>query len=178
MIRFASPRGARGVSMIEVLVAVVIFSLGLLGLALMQLKGATFTKDSGARSAAVLLARSLADRMQANPQGVSDGDYVFTSGSSIPAYTDCSSTACTPAQVAANDINAWLTQMSAAMPASASTAPMGQVVQNKDSSGNPDGTYTITVQWSGLGVLDSNTSTTNSNSSESDSFVYVPRAGG
>src|SRR5690348_9228771 len=138
MIRFASPRGARGVSMIEVLVAVVIFSLGLLGLALMQLKGATFTKDSGARSAAVLLARSLADRMQANPQGVSDGDYVFTSGSSKPAYTDCSSitTGCTPLQVAQNDINAWLTQMSAAMPASASTAPMGQVVQNKDSSGN------------------------------------------
>jgi len=176
MIRFASPRAARGVSMIEVLVAVVIFSLGLLGLALMQLKGAAFTKDSGARSAAVLLARSLADRMQANPKGVSEGDYVWSS-STKPTYTDCSSN-CTPAQVAANDINAWMTQMAAAMPASASTAAMGQIVENKDSSGNPDGTYTITVQWSGLGVLDSNTSTSNSNSSESDSFVYVPRAGG
>ena len=177
MIRFVSPRGARGVSMIEVLVAVVIFSLGLLGLAMMQLKGATFTKDSGARSAAVLLARSLADRMQANPKGVSEGDYVWTS-STKPTYTDCSSASCTPAQVAANDINAWLTQMSAAMPASASTAAMGQIVANTDSSGKADGTYTITVQWSGLGILDSNTSTTNSNSSESDSFVFVPRAGG
>lgn len=177
MIRFASPRGARGVSMIEVLVAIVVFSLGLLGLALMQLKGANFTKDSGARSAAVLLTRSMADRMQANPQGVSEGDYVWTSASK-PTYTDCSSTTCTPAQVAANDINAWLTQMAAMMPASASTAGMGKIVENTDSSGTPDGTYTITVQWSGLGVLDSNTSTTNSNSSESDSFVYVPRAGG
>jgi type IV pilus assembly protein PilV len=177
MIRFASPRGARGVSMIEVLVAIVIFSLGLLGLALMQLKGANFTKDSGARSAAVLLTRSMADRMQANPKGVADGDYVWTTATK-PTRTDCTSTTCTPAQVAANDINAWLTQMAAAMPASASTAGMGKIVENTDSSGNPDGTYTISVQWSGLGVLDSNTSTTNSNSSESDSFVYVPRAGG
>src|SRR5690348_138227 len=146
MIRFVSPRGVRGVSMIEVLVAVVIFSLGLLGLALMQLKGASFTKDSGARSVAVLQARSLADRMQANPQGVTNGDYVWTT-TGKPGYTDCSSTACTPAQVADNDLNAWLTQMQAALPASASTsAAMGQVIQNAD------GSYTITVQWSGQGI--------------------------
>jgi type IV pilus assembly protein PilV len=162
MIRSASPRGARGVSMIEVLVAIVIFSLGLLGLAMMQLKGASFTKDSGARSAAVLLARSLADRMQANPQGVSDGDYVWTGGTA-PTYTDCSS-GCTPAQVADNDLNAWLNQMQASLPASASTASMGQVLSNGD------GTYTITVQWNGQGIAGS--------SSESDSFVFVPRVGG
>ncbi|HEX7130493.1 MAG TPA: type IV pilus modification protein PilV [Rhodanobacteraceae bacterium] len=163
MIRFASPRGARGVSMIEVLVAIVIFSLGLLGLALMQLKGASFTKDSGARSAAVLLARSLADRMQANPQGVTDGDYVWTGGTP-PTYTDCSSAACTPAQVANNDLNAWLSQMQASLPASASTAAVGQVLSNGD------GTYTISVQWNGQGIA--------GQSSESDSFVFVPRAGG
>lgn len=163
MIRFASPRSARGVSMIEVLVAIVIFSVGLLGLALMQLKGASFTKDSGARSVAVLQARSLADRMQANPQGVANGDYVWTGGTA-PTYTDCSSTGCTYAQVANNDLNAWLSQMQAALPASASTAAMGQVLSNGD------GTYTITVQWSGQGIAGS--------SSETDSFVFVPRAGG
>lgn len=164
MIRFVSPRGARGVSMIEVLVAIVVFSLGLLGLALMQLKGANFTKDSAARSVAVLQARSLADRMQANPTGVTAGDYVWTSGGK-PSYTDCSSTACTPAQVANNDINAWITQMQASLPASASTsAVMGQVLSNGD------GTYTIKVQWNGLGIV--------GNGSETDSFVFVPRAGG
>jgi len=166
MIHFASPRGARGVSMIEVLVAIVIFSLGLIGLALMQLKGATFTKDSGARSVAVLQARSLADRMQANPTGVAAGDYVWAGGTP-PTYTDCSSSACTSAQVANNDLNAWLTQMQASLPASASTSTvMGQVLSNGD------GTYTIKVQWNGLGILDSGSG------SESDSFVFVPRAGG
>lgn len=164
MIGSVSPRGARGVSMIEVLVAIVIFSLGLLGLALMQLKGANFTKDSAARSVAVLQARSLADRMQANPTGVSDQDYVWTGGTP-PTYTDCSSTACTPAQVANNDLNAWLTQMQASLPASSSSsAAMGQVLNNGD------GTYTIKVQWNGLDIVGSG--------SETDSFVFVPRAGG
>ena len=164
MIRFVSPRGVRGVSMIEVLVAIVIFSLGLLGLALMQLKGANFTKDSAARSVAVLQARSLADRMQANPTGVAAGDYVWTGGTP-PTYTDCSSSPCSASQVADNDINAWLTQMQASLPANASTsAVMGQVLNNGD------GTYTIKVQWSGLGIVGSG--------SETDSFVFVPRAGG
>jgi type IV pilus assembly protein PilV len=163
MIRFTSPRGARGVSMIEVLVAIVIFSLGLLGLALMQLKGASFTKDSSARSMAVLQARSLADRMQANPSGVTAGDYVWAGGTP-PTYTDCSSTTCGPQQVANNDLNAWLTQMQASLPASAGTSAMGQVLSNGD------GTYTIKVQWNGLGIVGS--------ASEADSFVFVPRAGG
>src|SRR5690348_13787526 len=98
MIRFASPRGARGVSMIEVLVAIVIFSLGLLGLAMMQLKGASFTKDSGARSVAVLQARSLADRMQANPTALAEYATATSTGG-IPGYTDCSPN-CTSTQVA------------------------------------------------------------------------------
>jgi len=41
---------------------------------------------------------------------------------------------------------------------------MGQVLNNGD------GTYTIKVQWSGLGIVGSG--------SETDSFVFVPRAGG
>ncbi|MEO7149514.1 MAG: type IV pilus modification protein PilV [Rhodanobacteraceae bacterium] len=107
MIRFASPRAVRGVSLIEVLIAIVIFSLGLIGLALMQLKGATFTKEAGSRTMAVLQARSLADRMQANPVAVADGGYAWNSSVS-PGYTDCSVTACTPDQVATNDIAEWL----------------------------------------------------------------------
>ena len=55
----------RGVSLIEVMVAVLIFSIGVLGLALLQAKGAQFTKESGSRTAAIIQARSLADAMRA-----------------------------------------------------------------------------------------------------------------
>ncbi|HEY3520233.1 MAG TPA: type IV pilus modification protein PilV [Rhodanobacteraceae bacterium] len=167
MFRSAPASAVRGVSMIEVLVAIVVFSIGLLGIALMQVRGATFTKDSGARSMAVVQARSLADRMQANPTGVADDDYVWNSATQgIPGYTDCSSVTCSPKQVANNDINAWLNQMTAAMPQSSSNKALGLVVNNAD------GTYTITVQWNGLNIIDKNDDTV------SDSFVYVPRAGG
>src|SRR5690606_29609073 len=89
----------RGVSLIEVLVAMLIFSIGVLGIALMQIKGAQYTKQAGARTVAVLQARSLADAMRANPAGVygvdnkdlipskngdlSDSYYVY-SGPAIP----------------------------------------------------------------------------------------------
>ena len=120
MIRSTSPRGARGVSMIEVLVAIVIFSLGLIGLALMELKGATFTKEAGARTAAVLQARSLVDRMQANPAGVAASDYVWTGGAAPTMQVPCpaaSVAACT----AQNDIAEWLAQIKASAPASGRT---------------------------------------------------------
>lgn len=149
MNRSVSPRAVRGVSMIEVLVAIVIFSLGLIGLALMQLKGATFTKEAGSRTMAVLQARSMVDRMQANPAGVAAGDYAKYAGpsSSIAPVMQvpCSGSSSGVADCAAqNDVIEWLAQIKAAAPASATGAHYGEI------SNNPDGSYTITVSWNGL----------------------------
>jgi|SRR5690348_32333 len=143
MFRSAPARAVRGVSMIEVLVAVVIFSLGLLGLALMELKGATFTKEAGARTAAILQARSLVDRMQANPAGVENGDYVWTSGGSPTIQVPCPAASVANC-MAQNDIAEWLAQIKASAPASTSTNGYGSVVKNTD------GSYTVTVSWNGL----------------------------
>ena len=161
MIRYASPRGARGVSLIEVLVAIVIFSLGLLGAALMQLKGSTFTKEATSRTMAVLQARSLADRMQSNPTALAEYATASSSGG-IPTVQACSSgSPCTATQVADNDIAEWLNQIKAAAPQSASGTNFGQV------KNNGDGTYTITVSWNGLLDL-------GSGSDVSESVLFVP----
>ncbi|MFO1495242.1 MAG: prepilin-type N-terminal cleavage/methylation domain-containing protein [Lysobacterales bacterium] len=40
----------RGFSMIEMLVAIVIFSIGMIGVALMQLRGMSYAKDAGSRT--------------------------------------------------------------------------------------------------------------------------------
>lgn len=160
----SAPRSARGVSMIEVLVAIVVFSIGLLGIALMQLKGATFTKESGSRTMAILQARSLADRMQANPKGVAAGDYIFNGSTPPNIQVPCPGSS-VAACVADNDIAEWLDQVKAAAPASsASTGTYGQVKNN----GN--GTYTITVSWNGLLDLGSGTDV-------SESLVYIPTPG-
>lgn len=156
-------RAARGVSLIEVLVAILVFSLGLIGLALMQLRGATFTKESVSRTMAILQTRALADRMQANPDGVANGDYLWNSSSSgIPASGDCAGKSDQAAIVACNDIGDWLRQMNASLPLSADLA-LGKVVDNGD------GTYTLSAGWNGLNVIN------NSGSEDiAQSFVFIP----
>ncbi|SRR5579883_2062403 len=167
MIHPAPMRAARGVSLIEVMVAVLIFSLGLLGLALMQLKGATFTKESGARTMAILEARSLADRMQANLTALSE--YVSASSSgTIPAFTACSPT-CSPTTVADNDVAEWLTQIKANAPAATTGGGYGKV------TANADGSYTITVSWNGLITPGAGNGTGTSNVTES--MVFIPDLG-
>lgn len=58
-----------GASLIEVMVALLIFTVGLLGLAAMQLGALQSTADSGQRSQSVWLMQDLIERMRANPDG-------------------------------------------------------------------------------------------------------------
>lgn len=64
------PRGApprqRGVTLIEVLVAIVLLSIGLLGLAGLQLRGMQVNQGSISRSQAAIMAEDLVDRMRAD----------------------------------------------------------------------------------------------------------------
>jgi len=66
---------AQGLSLIEILVTVVVLSIGLLGIAGMQAQGVKYSHDSYARSQANLLANEFIERMHANPDGVANGDY-------------------------------------------------------------------------------------------------------
>jgi type IV pilus assembly protein PilV len=59
----------KGVTLIEVLVAIVIFSIGLLGLAAMQLHSLQFNETASVRGHAVFLAYEMADRIRARPDG-------------------------------------------------------------------------------------------------------------
>ena len=61
-----------GFSLLEVLISVVILSIGLLGMAGIQLKGLSSNNSANIRTQATLLANDLAERMHANPGGTSD----------------------------------------------------------------------------------------------------------
>src|SRR5690554_8096247 len=82
----------RGINMIEVLVTIVITSVGLLGLNSLQLQASRSTLDSGNRSQAVWILEDLTNRMRANLVGIQDYD---TDGkkncSSLSVSTHCSS---------------------------------------------------------------------------------------
>lgn len=68
----------RGMSLVEVLVTVVLISVGLLGVAALQLSSLKGNQESYARSQAAMLAGDILDRMRANQTGFNDGQYTVS----------------------------------------------------------------------------------------------------
>ena len=61
-----------GITLIEVLVTLLITTVGLLGVAALQLSALKTTSDSAQRSQVVWLMQDLIERMRANPDGEVD----------------------------------------------------------------------------------------------------------
>jgi type IV pilus assembly protein PilV len=95
--------GQRGMTLIEILVAIVVMSIGLLGLAGLQVKGIQVNQGSIFRSQASLLAEDMADRMRSDSTGAKAGNYTLSTPTSTPTATGATLAAITEwqAQVAA-----------------------------------------------------------------------------
>lgn len=146
-----SRRTVEGVSLIEVMVAILVFSIGLLGIAMLQMRGAQFTKESGSRTSAIILARSLADAMRANPLGahpaggVANSAYLYDGTTSYTAADCASTTLDSPANVAKRDLACWRVALGNALPAPADNKPLATVTAD-----NALGTLIVTVSWTGV----------------------------
>ena len=64
-----------GFSLLEVLIAVVVVSVGFLATARMQVEGMRSSQSAYFTAQATSIMRDMADRMRANPVGVADGNY-------------------------------------------------------------------------------------------------------
>ena len=155
-------RNDAGFTLLEILVAIVIFSIGLLGIASLQMNGMRFTQDSQLRAIATAQAEAITDRMRANSAGMIDKKYNITTGS-IPASfpTDCSSANCSSDDLAIYDLVTWnatTTDVTQPKTSNADVLPNGSGVVCIDSTPN-DGTpaawacdglgtiYAIKVTW-------------------------------
>ncbi len=96
-------KNQKGLGMIEVLVAVVILAIGLLGLAAMQVTASRTTTQSAQKTQAILLAEDMIERIRANRGAAGSYDGV-TVGSGDSCVTDFSPSS---SDVATNDINGW-----------------------------------------------------------------------
>lgn len=79
----ASRRAQAGLSLVEVLVTVVLVSVGLLGIAGLQLTSVRNTNSAGQRFQATLLAEDIVERMRANRTQVVVGRYQLGVGAAV-----------------------------------------------------------------------------------------------
>lgn len=103
-------RQIKGVSLIEVLMAVLVFSVGLIGLSSLLITSSRSNQVAYQRTQAEFLAMSMADRMRANPLGVWSGGYSVSYPVS-GTKTCTAASACTPADLALRDQYLWSSQL-------------------------------------------------------------------
>jgi type IV pilus assembly protein PilV len=138
----------RGFSLMEVMVTLVVTSVGLLGLAKMESLALSSTGVASSRSIAAIQASSLAAAMHANPGYWQDGfapPIIVISNANNPysAATPCltsGTSSCVPAAMAAYDLQQWAAALEAVLP--------GYLATITCSTGGFPVTCTIQLQWS------------------------------
>lgn len=123
--------------MIEIMVTLVILSIGLLGIAGLQLTGLQSNRSAYYRSQATVIANDMIDRMRTNVDGVTANGYDAVDTSNTPSNPNCISGAsgCSAASLADNDIREWAGDVTSLLPSGS-----GTVVNNA-------GIFTVTVNW-------------------------------
>lgn len=105
----AFARKERGVGLIEVLVAVLVLSLGLLGMAGMQARALKSNQSSYARSQAVMFSYYILDAMRADKSAAISGAY-NTSDDGL-----CAAASLTGSKLADNNRKNWITNIRAGL---------------------------------------------------------------
>ncbi|MGB1906285.1 MAG: type IV pilus modification protein PilV [Spongiibacter sp.] len=140
-------RSQLGVSLIEVMVAVLVTTTGVLGAAALQLNAVKFNQAAHVRSMAVFLANDMADRIRANRGAALAGLYDLPMDANAPSGDD----------IPAADRREWLTELARRLPSGD-----GSVVRVNTR-------FTITIQWDEGRLRE----TREQNADDNQTFVFV-----
>jgi type IV pilus assembly protein PilV len=128
-----------GFGLIEALVALIVISVGMIGIAALYGQGLRASGTALYRTIAINLASDMAERIRVNRRG--NTNY---GGAAVRGDCDAGGdTDCTTAAMAAHDLFVWQAEVSAQLPTGAG------VVQY---TGTMPPTYTIRVTWEEVGV--------------------------
>ncbi len=171
---------ARGFSLIEVMITLVVIGFGLMGVMRMQASAIASTSSAGTRALVALQARSLSAAMRANtafwadPAAVSTqfgavGTAISDNGSLDSQTANCVNVTCSPLQLASFDLREW-------------ARGMDQMVPSYEADGecnaNPGAPVrcrlTITWQEKQLGVNQGSSATASANVAQSFVLLVQP----
>lgn len=128
-----------GFTLLEVLIALIILAIGLLGLAGLQATGLNMNHSAYNRSQATQLAYDIADRMRSNLDAINTnaGVYVISdSRDASNAYSSCiSSPGCNTASMAGRDLYEWNLGITNSLPDGIGSISASGAV------------YTISINW-------------------------------
>lgn len=96
-----------GVALLEVLIALVVSAVGLLGMALLQVNAMQHTHQGMMHSNSTYLLSDMADRIRANSDVATTGDYDLAYGAVVVAAKNCENVVCTEAEMADYDLQQW-----------------------------------------------------------------------
>lgn len=121
--------GQRGAGLVEVLVAVLVLAIGLLGIAAMQATALRNNQSSLERTQATIQTYSILDAMRANAEAARAGAYNIARTCALPMATGT---------LAQRDLLRWFQDMRGSL--GATTGTCGTITQAGD-------VFTVTVEW-------------------------------
>ena len=139
----------RAFTLIEVMIAMLVMSVGLLGIAATLIAAMHSATSNYLKQQAVQTAYDMADRMRSNfkvastPNSSNPYIVALAPPAAATPSPDCSSTACTPANMAAYDVWQWQTALKSDLPGG-----LGSISVTPDPTTGKRAQVTITVQWS------------------------------
>lgn len=145
---------ARGFTLIEVLVAMVVLGVGLLGIAGLQATSLKNNYNAYLRTQVIEQGHSLTDRVRANVAAAVAGSYVASAAPTISydCETDFTGTSetnkCSTSEMAAADLTSWYGALADHLPSAVGTIVCADVDTSDTDPCTRGSMHTITVSWS------------------------------
>ncbi len=138
----------KGFTLLEVLIALLVLSIGLLGLAGLEIFGLKYNFQSYERTQATMLISEMADRMRANPIGVIAGNYdaIALDSNPVAGAPNCAVVICDSTGIADYDVDQWKRSLSAPKMLTQGRGSVTRLATTL-STGTPIFLFEIRVDW-------------------------------